>query len=64
VKYLAAETFLANTTNGEVSVLEGVTLVEETDEVYWRYTDKFAPYKERPAVEQATSAPGEKRGEK
>ncbi len=59
--FVARESFTAQTSNGEVAVTAGVTIVAETDEVYWRYAGRFDPVK-RPEVEQATNAPGEKRG--
>lgn len=62
---IATESFTANLTSGDTHVEEGVTLVRETDELYWRYPDKFKKAEARvaaPEVEAATAAPGELRG--
>ncbi len=63
--FIATESFTANLTGGEVIVHEGVTRAAAEDELYIRYSDKFKRAETRaqtPEVEQATAAPGEKRG--
>lgn len=43
------------------NIIEGRTIVSRNSALYRAFPNKFKPV-ERPAVEQATSAPGEKRG--
>lgn len=60
--FIATRSFTANLTRGEVHVQEGVTLVDDSDELRVRYPECFTKARaERPEVESATAAPGEKR---
>lgn len=62
---IATETFRAVINGFSDLVTAGQTRVDADHELVRRYPERFAPVEsERPEVEQATSAPGEKRGSK
>ncbi len=63
--YVAKETFSAIIDGVPTMILEGRTLVDDSDDVYKRFAGNFKPAKSRFArldVESATASPGEKRG--
>lgn len=65
-KYIAARSFVTRTSDGTlVTVTKGVTRVDETHELYRRFPTSWRREGvQEPDVEQATAAPGEKRGQK
>lgn len=63
---IATETFTANDTNGNPIVVHaGQTLLYDDDDLVRRFPHYFqvSERHQRPDVEQATSRPGEKRGQ-
>jgi hypothetical protein len=62
---VATETFLAVVNGYTDRFIAGETIVDSDHEAVRAHPDKFERVrKERPEVEQATAAPGEKRGGK
>lgn len=61
--YVARETFFALIDGQRVMVKKGRDLVRAGHVLLEKYPDKFKPAPVRFDVEQATAAPGEKRGE-
>ncbi len=62
---VANMTFRANVNGFSEPFEDGVTIVDADHPTVREYPDRFAPYRaERPEVEEATAAPGEKRGDK
>ncbi len=63
--YVAKETFSATIDGIPTTIFADRTLVDDSDDVYKRFADKFKVAKSRFAslgVEAATASPGEKRG--
>ncbi len=63
--YVAIETFVAKVDGKEVTIAANRDLVAEGHELLKRYPDNFRKAEARfstPEVEQATAAPGERRG--
>lgn len=66
-KMVATETFRAVVNGFSDLVTAGETIVDSDDELVQRYPDRFEPVqheRETPEIEDASAAPGEKRGEK
>ncbi len=64
---VANMTFRANVNGWSEQFNDGETIVDEDHPAVKEYPERFIPVKEkkaRPEVEEATAAPGHKRGEK
>jgi hypothetical protein len=62
MKYIATKSFRTTIEGEVVSVTRGVDIVDEHHELYRRFPENWEPAAEFRDVEQATAAPGEKRG--
>ncbi len=61
--YIATESFIANVDGVEERVTAGMTTVREGHPLLRGHEQSFTPMKVDYEIEQATAAPGERRGE-